>query len=92
MFTAGLIAAFGMIFLLLKFGIRRVARFDIALDIVLTFFLMWIFAGTFAGMMAGLTAGLIISVFLFIARRTIRTEKLSVVKTDTFPYRKFAWV
>ena len=92
MFTAGLIAALGFIFLLLKFGIRKVARFDIALDIVITFFLMWIFAGTFAGMMAGLTAGLIVSVFLFAIRRTIQTEKLSFVKTDKFPYRTFAWV
>lgn len=71
MFTAGLIAALGLIFLLLKVGIQKVAKFDIALDVVITFFFMWIFAGTFAGMMAGLTAGLIISVFLFVARRVV---------------------
>jgi hypothetical protein len=92
MFTAGLIAALGFIFLLLKFNVRRVARFDIMLDVLLTALLMWIFAGTFAGMMAGLTAGLIISMFLFVIRRTVDTERLAFVKTNKFPYRKFAWV
>ena len=71
MFTAGIIAALGFIFLLLKFGIQRVAKFDIALDVAITFFFIWMFAGTFAGMMAGLTAGLIISIFLYVARRIV---------------------
>ena len=92
MFTAGLIAALGFIFILLKLGIRKVASFDLTMDIMLTFVLIWIFAGTFAGMMAGLTAGLIISVFLFVARRTMRTEKPKIIKTDKFPFRKVAWV
>ena len=61
MFTAGLIAAAGLLFLLFKFNLRRIARFDIAIDVIATFFLMWIFAGTFAGMVAGLTAGLTVS-------------------------------
>ncbi len=54
MFLAGLIAALAMIFLLLKFNLKRIAKYDIFLDVVITFFFIWIFAGTFAGMMAGL--------------------------------------
>jgi|TARA_B110000977_G_scaffold162422_1_gene207845 MFS superfamily sulfate permease-like transporter len=91
MFTAGLIAAAGLLFLLFKFNLRRIARFDIAIDVIATFFLMWIFAGTFAGMVAGLTAGLIISIVLFVAKRSMRTEKFGITKTDKFPYRKFGW-
>ena len=39
MFLAGTIAALGMIFLLLKFNLKRVVKFDIALDVIITFFL-----------------------------------------------------
>jgi hypothetical protein len=92
MFLAGLIAAIGIIFLLLKFNIRRIAKYDILLDVAITFFLIWIFAGTFAGMMAGLFAGALISVFLYVIKRAIPREELRWVKTRSFPYRKFAWV
>jgi presenilin-like A22 family membrane protease len=92
MILAGLIAACGFIFLILKFNLRRVLKHDILIDVLVTFFFIWIFAGTFAGMMAGLMAGAIISVFLYIAKRLIPQEKLGVVKTDKFPYRKFDWV
>jgi hypothetical protein len=92
MFLAGLIAACAMIFLLIKFNLRRIAKYDIFLDILITFFLIWIFAGTFAGMMAGLFAGAIISIFLYVIKRTIPKEELRWVKTRAFPYRKLAWV
>jgi len=92
MLLAGLIAAAGMLFLLLKFNMRRVLSFDIALDIIITFFFIWIFAGTFAGMMAGLVAGCVISIFLFVARKVVPREKLAFVKVQGFPWRKFAWV
>lgn len=92
MFLTGIIAACGILFLLLKFNLRRILRHDILIDICVTFFLIWIFAGTFAGMMAGLLAGAIISVFLYIAKRVIPQEKLAVVKKDKFPYRTIKWV
>lgn len=71
MFLTGIIAAVGIIFLLLKFGIHRVCKADIFVDIGATFFLIWIFAGTFAGMMSGLIAGAIISIFLYVAKRVV---------------------
>jgi len=69
MFLTGIIAACGIIFLLLKFGFHRIVRHDILIDIAATFFLIWIFAGTFAGMMSGLIAGAIISIFLYIGKK-----------------------
>jgi len=92
MLTAGIIAALGMIFLLLKFNIRKILNHDILIDVLITFFFIFIFAGTFSGMIAGLFAGLIISVFLFIAKRTLGYQKLRFVKTDKFPYRQLLWV
>lgn len=92
MFLTGIIAACGILFLLLKFNLRRILRHDILIDVAVTFFLIWIFAGTFAGMMAGLLAGAIISVFLYIAKRVVPQEKLGVIKTSKFPYRKVTWV
>lgn len=92
MFLAGLIAALAMIFLLLKFNLKRIAKYDIFLDVVITFFFIWIFAGTFAGMMAGLFAGAMISIFLYWAKRSVPQEELRWIKTKRFPYRKLAWV
>ena len=92
MFLAGTIAAIGMIFLLLKFNLKRIVKFDIALDVLITFFFVWIFLGTFSGMMAGLVAGAMVSIFLFVAKKFIPKEELKFVKTTSFPYRKFMWV
>lgn len=92
MILAGLIAAAGMLFLLFKFGVRKVITYDIFFDVLITFFLMIVLAGTFSGMMAALLGGLVVSVVLFIMKRTMRHEKLSLVKTKKFPYRRWMWV
>ena len=92
MILAGLIAAAGMLFLLFKFGVRKVITYDIFFDVLITFFLMIVLAGTFSGMMAALLGGLVVSVVLFIMKRTMRHEKLSLVKTKKFPYRRRMWV
>jgi MFS superfamily sulfate permease-like transporter len=91
-FLSGLLAALAMIFLLLKLNLKRIAKYDIILDIILTFFFIWIFAGTFAGMMAGLWAGAIISIFLWVVKRSVPREELRILKVRKFPYRKIAWV
>tara|TARA_B110000858_G_scaffold198227_1_gene263348 strand:- start:4178 stop:4459 length:282 start_codon:yes stop_codon:yes gene_type:complete len=89
---AGIIAALGMLFLLFKFGVRKVITYDILFDVLITFFLVIVLAGTFSGMIAALFGGLIVSVVLFIMKRTMRHEKLSLVKTKKFPYRRWMWV
>ena len=70
MFTAGLIAAAGLLFLLFKFGIRRVITYDIFFDVAITAILMVSLAGTFSGMMAALFGGLLVSIVLFVRKRT----------------------
>ena len=92
MIEAGVIAAMGMLFLLFKFGVRKVITYDILFDVLITFFLMIVLAGTFSGMMAALFGGLIVSVVLFVMKRTMSREKLELVKTKKFPYRRWMWV
>ena len=92
MLITGLIASAAIIFLLLKFNIRRVLNYEILIDVSVTVLLMIIFAGTFAGMMTGLMAGAVISIFLYVARRTIGYEKPGILKTKSFPYRRPGWV
>jgi len=92
MIFAGLISALGILFLLFKFGVRRIISFDIPIDIASTGLLMFLFAGTFGGMMAAMFCGLIISITLFVMKKMMAREELMWVKTKKFPYRKFAWV
>tara|TARA_B100000902_G_scaffold66465_1_gene72872 strand:- start:1744 stop:2040 length:297 start_codon:yes stop_codon:yes gene_type:complete len=92
MILAGALSAAGLLFLLFKFGIRRVINFDIPIDIGMTTLLMMLFAGTFGGMMAAMVGGLIISVTLYAMKATMVREKYIFVKSDTFPYRKGMWV
>lgn len=92
MIIAGLLSALGLLFLIFKFGIRRAISFDIPIDIGATGLLMFLFAGTFGGMMAAMVGGLIISVVLFVMKRTMTREVLRVVRISKFPYRALRWV
>ncbi|MBN86686.1 MAG: hypothetical protein CL885_04110 [Dehalococcoidia bacterium] len=92
MILAGILSALGLLFLIFKFGIRRVIAYDIPIDIAVTGLLMYLFAGTYSGMMAAMVGGLIVSVSLFILKKTMRREELKVIKTDEFPYRTVRWV
>lgn len=92
MIIAGLLTACAFLILFYKLGIRRVLNHDILVDIAVTFFLMWVFAGTFAGMMAAIIGGLFVSIVLVVLKRMTPREKLGVIKTKSFPYRKIGWV
>ncbi len=92
MIFAGLIAALGLLFLLFKFGVRRIITYDIPIDIAATVLLMILFAGTFSGMMAAMFGGLVISVTLFVMKQTMSREELQLVKVKKFPYRAWRWI
>ena len=76
MIFAGLISALGILFLLFKFGVRRIISFDIPIDIASTGLLMFLFAGTFGGMMAAMFGGLIISITLFVMKKILKKKLL----------------
>ena len=92
MIIAGLLSALGLLFLIFKFGVRRIISYDIPIDIAITSFLVYAFAGTFSGMLAAMIGGLIVSVALFAMKKTMYREELKVVKTSTFPYRAMRWI
>jgi len=92
MITAGIVSALGLLFLIFKFGIRKVINYDILIDIFVTALLMYALAGTYSGMMAALVGGLIVSVTLFILKKTMYREQLRLVRISKFPYRKIDWV
>jgi len=74
MIFAGLLSALGLLFLIFKFGVRRVIAYDIPIDITVTAFLVWAFAGTYSGMLAAMIGGLIVSVTLFAMKKTMYRE------------------
>lgn len=92
MIFAGVLSALGLLFLIFKFGIRRIITYDIPIDIAVTGLLMYAFAGTYSGMIAAMVGGLIVSIVLYILKRTMRREELQLVKTSNFPYRALRWV
>ena len=61
MILAGFLSALGLLFLIFKFGVRRIITYDIPIDIAVTGFLMYAFAGTYSGMLAAMIGGLIVS-------------------------------
>lgn len=99
MWIAGLLSALGLLFLIFKFGIRRVISYDIPIDVTVTAFLMWAFAGTYSGMMAAMVGGLIVSVVLYTLKRTMTREVLKLESRDvqiagklSVPVPTFRWV
>jgi len=92
MIIAGLLTACAFLILLYKLNFKKVLQYDLVIDIAVTFFLMWIFAGTFAGMMAAIIGGLFVSIVLVLLKKTMPRQKLGVIKTNSFPYRKVGWV
>ena len=92
MIFAGLLSALGLLFLIFKFGIRRVISHDIPIDITVTAFLVWAFAGTYSGMLAAMIGGLVVSITLFVMKKTMVREELKLVKKPDFPYRALRWI
>jgi len=72
---AGVASAVAILFMLAKLDMKKVLCFDIAVDIGASIALIVMFAGTFAGMMAAILGGAIISIVLFILKKTIGYEK-----------------
>ena len=99
MMIAGITAAAGLLFLVLKLGPRKIISYDIPIDITITALLMWSLAGTYSGMMAALIGGLVVSVILFVIKKTMVREelrlnnrKIKVAKFIELPVPYFEWV
>jgi hypothetical protein len=91
MLEAGLLTAIGIIFLLCRLNLKRVAGYRLPIDVVLFGVLTWMFIGTYAGMVTGLMAGVIISVFLTGVKRTVGAERLKLVRKDDEAFPRARW-
>ena len=80
MLLIGILSAFGLLLLLLKVGGRKVIGADIFADIAITITLMICFYGTYSGMVAAMLGGLIASIVLFIMKKTMVHEVVSIKK------------
>ena len=80
MLTIGIISALGLLLLALNVGGSKVIGMDIVFDIAITITLMIMFAGTFSGMAAAMIGGLFVTILLFIMKRTMVHETLTVEK------------
>lgn len=76
MVEAGLVSALGIILLMLRFNIKRIAGHAAFFDVTVSGLLVWMFVGTYAGMMTGLFAGVIVSAFLHLIKLSVGTERL----------------
>ena len=74
-----LISAAGVLFLVFKFGnLRRVLWFDKYIDLISTVGLAVAFMGTMGGMAIAVIAGTFISITLWLMRKAIGCEELTV--------------
>lgn len=77
-------ATAAILFLVFKMGeLRKVLYFDILIDIASTAGLTFLLAGTFAGMMTALLAGAIISITLFILKKAVGHDRLTIKGWET---------
>ena len=82
MLMVGILSALGLLILALKAGGRKAIGHDIFVDVLITVTLMVCFYGTFSGMTAAMIGGLSASLVLFVMKKTMVHEKLTVVKED----------
>ena len=82
MLLIGILSALGLLILALKAGGKKAIGHDIFVDVLITVTLMVCFYGTFSGMTAAMMGGLSASVVLFIMKKTMVHEKLTVEKSE----------
>lgn len=82
MLLVGILSALGLLILALKAGGKKAIGHDIFVDVLITVTLMVCFYGTFSGMAAAMVGGLCASIVLFVMKKTMQHQKLSIVKED----------
>ncbi len=92
MLEAGFLTAVGIIWLLCRFNLKRIAGYASFWDIAISGSLAFIFVGTYAGMVTGIFAGVIVSLFLTVIRKFFGYEKYEIVRKEGETVGKPRWV
>ena len=82
MLLVGILSALGLLILALKAGGKKAIGHDIFVDVLITVTLMVCFYSTFSGMTAAMMGGLSASIVLFVMKKTMVHEKLTVEKSE----------
>ena len=91
MLEAAVLTAIGIIWIMSRFNLRRVAGYATFWDIATTGLLSYIFIGTYAGMVTGMAAGVLVSAFLTVVGRTAGRERLKLVRREGDIIAKPEW-
>ena len=91
MLEAGLLTAIGIIWILSRMNLKRVAGYALAWDVGLTAGLTFLFIGTYAGMVTGMLAGVIVSVFLTGVKKTVGAERLKLKRNEGDSMPRIKW-
>ena len=78
MVLIGIFSALGLLLLALKLGGKKTIGNDVFIDVLITVTLMVCFYGTFSGLAAAMVGGLVASVVLFVLKKTMKHEKLTL--------------
>jgi len=91
MLEAGLLTAIGVIWILSRMNLKRIAGYALAWDVGLTAFLTFLFIGTYAGMVTGMMAGVIISLFLTLVKKFAGAERLGLHRERDQAVPRLRW-
>ena len=86
MLLVGILSALGLLILALKAGGKKAIGHDIFVDVLITVTLMVCFYGTFSGMAAAMVGGLVASLVLFVMKKTMVHEKLTIERGEKVLY------
>lgn len=82
MVEAALLTGIGIIWILSRMNLKRIAGYATFWDLVITGGLTWMFVGTYAGMVTGMAAGVLVSAFLTFSGRVVGKERLKLRRMD----------
>jgi hypothetical protein len=91
MLEAALLTAIGVIWILSRMNLRRVAGYALFWDVSIFALLTWLFIGTYAGMVTGMAAGVVVSLFLTGVRNTAGAERLALIRHDDEVVARVRW-
>ena len=92
MIESGFITAVGIIWLLCRFDLKKIAGYAAAWDIAISAGMAALFIGTYAGMVTGLLAGVIVSLFLTVVKKVGGHKKLEFVRLEGERIARLRWV
>ncbi len=91
MFEAAILTGIGVIWILSRMNLKRVAGYSLFWDVTTMAILTWMFIGTYAGMVTGMMAGVIVSAFLTIVKKKNGAERLGLHRSSDEVYPRVRW-